>query len=629
MSRKPVELNVKSLFNREDYIIPLYQRNFAWEESQVMQLVQDIWDKATETKKNNYYIGTLVVYRRTEDSAATFETIDGQQRLTTLNILLSVLKNEYQFDIESGYESRLKFDSRKVSSDTLKLLAFKGRRHRKGIINPKMEQAYLDIDKTLGQLLKKKEISIKDFGEYLLNRVKLLQVEVPPRTNLNHYFEIMNNRGEQLEKHEILKATLLGYLQGDQAGTTALAKIWEATANMDKYMQLGFAKKHRDRLFTEGEIIAEDFEEIAEIVSEEALDSDQQFSFLELLNDTGIKIKPARSEDNVPENAKFSTIITFPNFLLHVLRVFTGNDVALDDKRLISSFTEEVIKSKKEPKDFVKEFAFALFRCRSLYDRFIIKREVTQNGDSWSLRTIKKYKSGLNFTNTFADEATNKRVVMLLSMFHVSFPQLIYKHWLSGVLNYLFHQEEEIDADDYINYLETLSDAFFYDRIRKDELEYYDIIFINEGRPVNSEIEEEYLHIGTKVQNFIFNRLDYLIWKSIVVLDEREFKIANVSRFEFSFRSSVEHYYPQNPKTGKELATLKPGTVDHFGNLCLISRSKNSELSNYSPKAKAEHYEKLSIVESLKQQLMMQQKDKWDQTAIEDHEALMVDLLNS
>lgn len=630
MSRKPIELSVKDLFSKEEYIIPLYQRNYAWEESHVVQLIQDIWDNATESKKRNYYIGTLVVHRRTDENGSIYETIDGQQRLTTLNILLSVLKNEYGAIIDNGYELRLKFDSRKVSSETLKLLCTKGRKHGREVINTMMEQAYLDMDKKLGQLLHNKEIGISDFSSYLLNHVKLLQVEVPPRTDLNHYFEIMNNRGEQLEKHEILKATLLEHLKKDKKDTAALAMIWDACSSMDKYMHLGFAKKHRNKLFVEGEIIPYDFESLSAIlsISENETAEDHQINFLDLLNDVTIKIRETGAEENLPENARFNTIISFPNFLLHVLRVYTRRNVALDDKRLIMIFDEEISEDGVNPVEFIKEFAFALFRCRSLYDRYVIKRETTQNGDSWSLKTIKKSGNSLYFVNTFHDEDKNKQVVMLLSMFHVSFPQLIYKHWLSGALNYLFTQEE-IDADGYITYLEALSDAFYYDRIREKELDYYDIVFGNNGRAVNNDIEQEFLHRGTKVQNFIFNRLDYLIWKSIVVNEEDYFEIGNVNRFEFSFRSSVEHYYPQNPKTGAELKILQPGMVDHFGNLCLISRSKNSELSNYSPRAKAEHYEKLSIVESLKQQLMMRQRDSWDQSAIIQHEELMIALLNS
>jgi hypothetical protein len=67
-------------------------------------------------------------------------------------------------------------------------------------------------------------------------------------TDLNHYFEIMNNRGEQLEKHEVLKARLLNRLP---AGKDQLVfnKIWESCSSLDRYIQYGFSKSIRKDLF--------------------------------------------------------------------------------------------------------------------------------------------------------------------------------------------------------------------------------------------------------------------------------------------------------------------------------------------------------------------------------------------
>ena len=45
--------------------------------------------------------------------------------------------------------------------------------------------------------------------EYLFEKVVIVRFQVPKDTDLNHYFEIMNSRGEQLEKHEILKSRLM------------------------------------------------------------------------------------------------------------------------------------------------------------------------------------------------------------------------------------------------------------------------------------------------------------------------------------------------------------------------------------------------------------------------------------
>ena len=69
---------------------------------------------------------------------------------------------------------------------------------------------------------------------------------------------------------------------------------------------------------------------------------------------------------------------------------------------------------------------------------------------------------------------------------------------------------------------------------------------------------------------------------------------------------------------------LEKMDVDHlnsFGNLCLISHSKNSRLSNFSPKAKADHY-RSGAIDSIKQHLMTQvveQTGQWDKESIDNH----------
>ena len=83
----------------DNYVVPIYQRNYAWGEEQITQLLQDIYD-ASQNEESNYFIGSLVVLLRTD---GVFEVIDGQQRLTTLHLIckkLGILK-----------QSRLSYDS--------------------------------------------------------------------------------------------------------------------------------------------------------------------------------------------------------------------------------------------------------------------------------------------------------------------------------------------------------------------------------------------------------------------------------------------------------------------------------------------------------------------------------------
>lgn len=78
----------KTIFSGNNYIIPLYQRAFAWSDKEISQLIDDVYGFAAE----NYYIGSLVVKSRKEG----YEVIDGQQRLTALYLLLNYLGYRWQ-----------------------------------------------------------------------------------------------------------------------------------------------------------------------------------------------------------------------------------------------------------------------------------------------------------------------------------------------------------------------------------------------------------------------------------------------------------------------------------------------------------------------------------------------------
>ena len=92
-------LNVEQIFNSK-YVVPLYQRNFAWGEEQICQLLQDIHE-SIKVKDQQYFIGSLVTIRRQDGS---FEVIDGQQRLTILALLSYVL--QFRIETEIHYDSR-------------------------------------------------------------------------------------------------------------------------------------------------------------------------------------------------------------------------------------------------------------------------------------------------------------------------------------------------------------------------------------------------------------------------------------------------------------------------------------------------------------------------------------------
>ena len=102
------EFAVNKLFEEFEFVIPIYQRNYAWGETEIIQLLDDINDA-----EEIYYIGSLIVDHKKRN---VYEVIDGQQRLTTLFLLMTVLKSD------SLNRDSLRFEARSKSNNTLREL---------------------------------------------------------------------------------------------------------------------------------------------------------------------------------------------------------------------------------------------------------------------------------------------------------------------------------------------------------------------------------------------------------------------------------------------------------------------------------------------------------------------------
>ena len=633
----------------------MYQRNYAWEEGEINQLLQDVLDYQQKnkagTKAKPYYIGTLVVFERSDGS---FEVIDGQQRFTTLTLIAICLKRladqemipdkKMIPDMTWYAKVNLDFESREKSSKTFTSL-------HQGIALNHLRSAEYNLDVVNGFALIEKWFLAKtelltEFCDYLFNHVQLARVPVPKDTDLNHYFEVMNNRGEQLEKHEVVKAQMMAVLNKIQdpsvrdANLSILAKVWDATANMEKYVQYGFAPDERHVVFGKddwGKFFPKDFNHLMTLLGTATaknvkVSGDSKRS-LQYMIDT---VPPSvQSGDIILSSERFNSVINFSNFLLHVLRVWTGKDIPLDDKQLLPQFEHYILKPTNRIEK-AQEFIFALLKCKYLFDQYIIKRDFAQGEDKWSLKRLHLYTNtkSQSYINTFDDkedgfDGVNRRILMLLSAFHVSTPTLVYKHWLNGALYELF-QMDEIKPQHYLERLEVLARQFVYGRFLNVDTpaDYYDMIYQRCAYTLTSADQEkmlERLKYGSIENNLVFNYLDYLLWCQGI---ENNTADDVIKQFEFSFRSSVEHYYPQHPMDGH--IELAQEHLHRFGNLCLISHSKNSRLSNYQPKAKRDHFkaainnkniDTLKLYNIIK---LMDVRNEWGADQIQEHEKSML-----
>ncbi|WP_180168957.1 DUF262 domain-containing protein [Acinetobacter sp. YH12021] len=661
-------LNVQALFeNKQTYIIPMYQRNYAWGEKEIDQLILDIQDYQKQTDQLNqgqtqenkkYYIGTLVVFER---SNSTYEIIDGQQRFTTLTLLAICLKRlskeeKIVLDMSWFNQFNLDFHSRPKSSLTFQaLLRGDHLQHLKSSeYNADLVQGFELLQRAIQKIIKQGDLSV--FCKYLFENVVITQVLVPKDTDLNHYFEVMNNRGEQLEKHEILKAQLMSVLNQikDEADKTSsmtlFTSIWNATANMERYVQYGFSTTQRDVIFGKdwGDFVPENASSLLEIFSknvesQEQTNSESNFqSISEMLKQVPERIRNKDTKEEKPE--RFNSIINFPNFLLQVLQIWLSQTmrnekVALDDKQLIDQFEKHILlKGQGNPEherviENVKGFMFTLLKCKFIFDQYIVKRDYSTDHDDWSIKKLKRYENSDSYVNTLDGDSSeiNQKILLLMTAFHVSTPTLSYKYWLNGALYWLY-QNKDKSVSDYFNAFQHLARKFIFQRyLNEKQIDYFDLIYGNQ-KIDDFKIDQSKLSFGNIENNFVFNYLDFLIYCNAEKrnLDDR---YDVIKKFKFTQRSSVEHFYAQQIEGERDESDHE--NLHRFGNLCLISSSKNSSIGNRLPSAKRDYFMpeiRKGKIDTLKLYLMIQTLEEekvWKKEQILDHEKKMLDLFES
>ena len=599
-----ISLSVNRLLNEDTYAIPLYQRNFAWTYDEIEQLLNDVAD-AFQENRDNYYIGTLVVNKEND----IFKIIDGQQRTTALNLIALALKHEFGFDRLKAVN--LTFPARKKSNENIQKLFTKEKISEDD--ENELTRGYGHAKDALKKVLEERHLNPQSFVDYLFDKVIIFRSILPEDLDLNLYFERFNSRGEQLEAHEILKAQMMAKFGADQEMAQKFARIWDACAEFDKPVSSQF-KMRRKR--------ADDFQERERIFGWHFTN----YSFHNIYDDIDFYQNERRklsdilgkkiNEKNIEVEKDFgdyTQVIDFPTFLLHVLAIWEGKDtseVQLDDKKLLTLFD---IKNKN--KTWIIEFSEFLLKIKHIFDNYIVRNSnmdsSSRNKDEWFLQKGTYYEYQPNgkakehyiveerFTkNTFSDSEINKNIILLQSMFAVTFTANRDSRWLYEILQFLYRHIEELNDQKFGDYFKKF--------LEKMAVTYAEERLFTEDRRI-----KKYGAIPV----YAFNFVDYVLWKNRAEL-EKEYKDINFDNFKFAYRRSIEHWYPQNPNGHDGESKLSAEFLHSFGNLCIITDSQNSRFGNSYPEAKLKQWEEEGIFprQSLKLQMMAaitKKNDKW------------------
>lgn len=216
--------------------IPSYQRPYAWTTEQVSELLNDIVTACGETGEvadaSPYFLGSIVLIKDPQRPDA--DVVDGQQRLTTLTILLSVLRDLSEQSFADDIDEYVCIRGR-ASKGTKDLFLLSLRERDKQFFRetiqakgktehlPKaealrdarariVENAQFLRAKLVGWSMDKRE----RFTKYLTQRCYLVVVAASDQESAFRIFSVLNSRGLDLSPADVLKAEIIGALPVDE-----------------------------------------------------------------------------------------------------------------------------------------------------------------------------------------------------------------------------------------------------------------------------------------------------------------------------------------------------------------------------------------------------------------------------
>ncbi|MBR2935564.1 MAG: DUF262 domain-containing protein [Paludibacteraceae bacterium] len=210
---------IRKIFS-EKYIIPDFQRPYSWEKEHCDKLWEDIidfYDNQT-SKEDKYFLGNIVIHQ----SGDSFAVIDGQQRLTTLLLLIKALHSKAGTATVLEECLRIKDPLTSELTDTLRLdslVADDDKKHLYDIIfnngnktpDCNMKSNYVDLCKKIEDWWLKKDNSADCLNKLILcflDQIVLLPIHCGSEDDALTIFETINNRGMSLTDADIFKAKL-------------------------------------------------------------------------------------------------------------------------------------------------------------------------------------------------------------------------------------------------------------------------------------------------------------------------------------------------------------------------------------------------------------------------------------
>ena len=279
------------------YEIPPYQRPYSWEKGNVEQLLEDIWE-AYEEEDEEYFIGSLITIE--QDKGRRYDVVDGQQRLTTLNLIFARLRDAVDEPAKSELGRRVLPRNALTGEEESPRLTLRQRDQKffrrhvlSGTEIPAAERAEIikDQDAPKQRIMENLEAIdafigrhdqkiLRLFANFLLTKVYVVFVTTASWQSAYRLFNVLNARGMVLSNADLIKNMLFARLSGETRHSTELEEAWltlEEQIGIDRFDR--FLGHHRSAIVAvkARKSLHEEYEPMVEA-------ADTPFAFLKALN---------------------------------------------------------------------------------------------------------------------------------------------------------------------------------------------------------------------------------------------------------------------------------------------------------------------------------------------------------
>lgn len=244
---KAAEIPLGKLFSNDfDFVIPEYQRPYTWGTDETMQLLSDLQGALERDTDEPYFLGSVVLVK--EEGVTKSEVIDGQQRLTTLSLILGVLRDlvdnpnmsraihellekpavEWDDDQPASPRLALRPRDKRFFNEYVQTLGGTERLIdiSNNITETDSQRAIRDNAKALrSELVRWDQEQLRELFKMMGARTFMVTVSTPDLNSAYRIFSVMNSRGMPLAPSDIFKSQVIGAIP--DSDKQHYADLWE------------------------------------------------------------------------------------------------------------------------------------------------------------------------------------------------------------------------------------------------------------------------------------------------------------------------------------------------------------------------------------------------------------------